>query len=59
MTIDEAIEVLEAIKAEMDYDWLESEDSALKLGIEALKQYEQMKDTGEIWSFFRLPGETP
>lgn len=58
MTPEEAIKYNEGLKRGIDKDEMPEHHKAVQLGIEALKNYIEMKQTGEIAKTFMLPGET-
>ena len=58
MTIDEAIEELEAICLLRKRELVPSSLDAIQLGIEALKWVKAQKDMDIIGLYNRLPGET-
>ena len=55
MTLEEAIEKLKFMHNDND---LEGEQNALKLGIEALKMWKEVRKEGRWPASTRLPGET-
>jgi len=57
MTIDEAIKHTKRVLYEHSIAMSPEQIAAVELGIEALKNYQSMKRTGEIWEGFRLPEE--
>ncbi len=57
MTIDKAIETFEGILRFVEPGDPPEEHEALKLGIEALKAWQESRRTG-LMSRFLLPGET-
>lgn len=58
MTIDEAIETLQAIIETGDYLGEPGDRPALELGIEALKAWQNMRDGYWKPYNYKLPGET-
>ena len=58
MTLEEAIKELQSYNFLCESAEAERLASALKLGIEALKLYQQLKAGGVLTPSYKLPGET-
>ncbi len=58
MTTDEAITNLEGALAQKWSPWAPKQKTAIKLGIEALKQLQELRSTDLRWFDPLLPGET-
>ena len=58
MTLEEAIEILDAMPKHSDVSATENDKAALNLGIEALKRLKYLRDPSRCVGFKELPGET-
>ncbi len=58
MTIDKAVEILDNYQADMCLTPATDLRDAVKLGIEALKRINEIRESPLGYTEFRLPGET-